>query len=86
MSNGSGARVSLLLAAVTVALVPVGTLSQARTAAQTPAAWRTAWGHPDLQGIWTTDAEISVPFERPAALGERPSLSTEELAKREVDT
>ncbi len=86
MSYCSSARASALLAAVTVALVPVRTMSQAQTAAKTPAAWRTAWGHPDLQGIWTTDAEISVPLERPASFGERPSLNAEEVAKREVDT
>ena len=26
---------------------------------------RTSWGHPDLQGVWTTDPEIGVPVERP---------------------
>ncbi len=86
MGYWSGACVSALLAAVTVALAPVRTMSQGQSAVKTPAAWRTAWGHPDLQGTWTTDAEISVPFERPTAFGERPSLNAEELAKREADT
>jgi len=26
---------------------------------------RTSWGDPDLQGVWTSDEESSVPFERP---------------------
>src|SRR6266850_1262508 len=26
---------------------------------------RTAWGEPDLQGVWSSAAELSVPFERP---------------------
>ena len=43
---------------------------------------RTPWGDPDLQGIWTTDWERSVPFERPAGFGERAELSAEELAAR----
>jgi len=77
--------VRALLAAVTVALVYASTLNQAQTPADPPAAWRTAWGHPDLQGIWTTDAEILVPLQRPAAFGERAVLSDEELAKRQVD-
>src|SRR5437867_3416023 len=85
MSDWSGARVGALLAAVAVALVLASTLNQAQTPADQPAPWRTAWGHPDLQGIWTTDAEILVPFERPAAFGERAVLSDEELAKRQVD-
>jgi hypothetical protein len=87
MSDWCGVREKTLFAAVTVAsmaLAPV--MNQAQTTAKTPTAWRTAWGHPDLQGIWTTDAEILVPFERPAQFGERPSLSTEELAKREADS
>jgi hypothetical protein len=87
MRHWSGARVSALLAAVTLALVPVRTMSQAtQSAAKTPAAWQTPWGHPDLQGTWTTDAEISVLFERPAAFGERALLNDQELAKRETDT
>jgi hypothetical protein len=85
MSDWSGARVRALLAAVTVALVHTSTLNQAQTPADPPTAWRTAWGHPDLQGIWTTDAEILVPLQRPAAFGERGVLSDEELAKRQVD-
>ena len=43
---------------------------------------RTPWGHPDLQGVWTTDDEISVPVERPETLGERLELTTEEIATR----
>ena len=43
---------------------------------------RTPWGDPDLQGIWTTDWERSVPFRRPARFGERTELSAEELAGR----
>ena len=26
---------------------------------------RTPWGHPDLQGIWTSDEEFGIPLERP---------------------
>jgi hypothetical protein len=43
---------------------------------------RTAWGHPDLQGVWTTDAEVSVPLERPKAFGDRAMLTDAELADR----
>ena len=32
---------------------------------------RTSWGDPDLQGNWTSEGEFSVPFERPAQLGDR---------------
>ena len=42
-------------------------------------------GHPDLQGVWTTDWERSVPFQRPEDLGERPELTSEEIAARAAD-
>ena len=60
------------------------TPSSAGAAAATPAPAppRTPWGHPDLQGVWTTDAEVSVPFERPKAFGERALLTPAELADR----
>ena len=43
---------------------------------------RTPWGHPDLQGIWTSDGEYGVPLERPAELGTRALINEEELAAR----
>ena len=30
------------------------------------AAPRTPWGHPDLQGVWTSDDARTVPLQRPA--------------------
>jgi hypothetical protein len=45
---------------------------------------KTAWGEPDLQGIWTSQAELGVPFERPAAFGTRQLLTDEEFAQREA--
>ena len=46
---------------------------------------RTPWGQPDLQGVWTTDAEQGVPIERPAEFGDRPLLNERELAKRDAE-
>jgi hypothetical protein len=43
---------------------------------------RTAWGHPDLEGIWTTDDMRGVPMSRPAQFGTRPYLTDEEFASR----
>ena len=40
---------------------------------------RTAWGTPDLQGIWTD--EYAVPFERPARFANREFLTPEEIAE-----
>jgi hypothetical protein len=43
---------------------------------------RTAWGHPDFEGAWTSDAVHGVPRERPAAFGHRMFLNDAELAER----
>ena len=56
-----------------------GCVVSAPALAQVP---RTPWGDPDLQGIYTTDAERSVPMERPARFGERTELTAEEFAAR----
>ena len=45
------------------------------------AAPKTAWGEPDLQGIWPINHLIAVPLERPKQYGERLYLSDEEIAK-----
>jgi hypothetical protein len=43
---------------------------------------RTQWGHPDLEGAWTSDAVHGVPRDRPAQFGERTFLDDRELAER----
>jgi hypothetical protein len=50
--------------------------------AQAPAVPRTPWGEPDLQGTWTSEPELSVPFERPAQHGDRRELTDAEYAQR----
>ena len=50
--------------------------------AQGPAVPRTPWGDPDLQGTFSSEAELSVPFERPAQYGERRFLNDAEYAQR----
>jgi hypothetical protein len=46
----------------------------------TPA--RTAWGHPDLQGNWTSDSARGIPRERPERVGTRMFLTDEEFTTR----
>ena len=48
------------------------------------AAPRTPWGHPDLQGVWTSDDARTVPLQRPAELGDRRVLTDEEFAARKL--
>jgi len=43
---------------------------------------RTAWGHPDLTGIWTSDDMRGIPTTRPADQSGRESLTAEEFARR----
>src|SRR3970282_106584 len=43
---------------------------------------RTAWGHPDLEGIWTSDDMRGIPTSRPPAQAARESLTPEEFARR----
>ena len=54
---------------------------------QSPAGWtapRTPWGEPDIQGLFTTDDELGVPFERPATIGTRETVTDAEFAAREA--
>lgn len=44
---------------------------------------KTAWGDPDLQGIWPGTAMIGTPLERDRSLGPRAFLTEDEFAKRQ---
>src|SRR4051812_6474459 len=41
---------------------------------------KTAWGEPDLQGIWPLNHLIATPFQRPERFGDRRFLTDEEFA------
>ena len=43
---------------------------------------RTSWGHPSLEGVWSTDDMRSVPMNRPERFGTRESLTQEEFLER----
>jgi hypothetical protein len=43
----------------------------------------TPWGEPDLQGTWTAEAELSVPFERAREFGTRQVLTDAEFKQRQ---
>jgi hypothetical protein len=45
---------------------------------------KTAWGDPDLQGIWTSTEMIGTPLQRPENLKGRVEVSDEEFARREA--
>jgi hypothetical protein len=59
--------------------------AESTAAARVDANWRvprTAWGHPDLEGTWTTDDMRGVPMSRPDDFGTRAYLTDEEFAGR----
>jgi len=45
---------------------------------------RTAWGDPDLQGLWPSIDMQGTPYERPESLGPRAVLNDDEVKAREV--
>ena len=71
------------LVAFLVAFVVVQAALVSGQGAKTPT---TPWGDPDLQGTWTAEAELSVPFERPREYGNRQVLTDAELAQRQSQT
>jgi hypothetical protein len=52
------------------------------TSAQGPSVPKTPWGDPDLQGTFSSEAELSVPFERQAQYGDRRFLTDAEYVQR----
>src|SRR5688572_16425781 len=43
---------------------------------------RNAWGHPDLEGVWTSDDMRGIPVTRPKAQMDRELMTPEEFAQR----
>src|SRR5262245_26947077 len=55
--------------------------ADSRSTRQNSPAWvapRTAWGDPDLQGIWNNQADAETPFERPDEFEGRETISEQE--------
>ncbi|HEY5412375.1 MAG TPA: hypothetical protein VIJ94_16775, partial [Caulobacteraceae bacterium] len=44
---------------------------------------KTAWGDPDLRGMWPIDSIGGLPLQRPATMGDRVFLSDDELKARD---
>jgi hypothetical protein len=64
---------------ITVAICTATVLVSAQKPYSAP---RTPWGHPDLQGTWTTDDARSVPLQRTPEFGDRRLLTDQEYADR----
>jgi hypothetical protein len=68
-----------------IEVVPDTIPAEQRAAAAVDRNWqvpRTSWGHPSLEGVWSTDDMRSVPRDRPEQFGTRMYLTPEEFAER----
>ena len=66
---------------VVVALAHVETAGQSKWTAP-----RMPWGDPDISGLFTTDDELGVPFERPVQFGDRQVVTVEEFNQRQAQS
>src|SRR5438105_1469998 len=76
----AGAIVIVALAVVALGQPSQPAVASARQALKTP------WGDPDISGLFTTDDELGVPFERPAQFGNRQYVTAEEFAQRQTQS
>ena len=77
VAGAIGLAVSVGVGAQAPSRAPDAPLS--RTGASTP---RTAWGDPDISGMWSTDDLRGIPVQRPDEFGNRAELTDAEYAKR----
>ncbi len=76
----SARTLGAVIAAAMLTVASASVMGQAQGgASKGPQARRTAWGHPNLQGVWTSDSVMGVPFER----ARTEPLTAEEQANRE---
>src|SRR4051812_5098090 len=83
--------VMLLTALVSGSLAAVYAQAPAKPPApgRTVTVAKTPWGDPDISGVWTSDAAIGIPMQRPDQFGGRAELNEEEYAaklKRDAQT
>jgi hypothetical protein len=71
----SGATLAVTVAVIGVVVAVIAT----QTSAQGPAALKTPWGEPDLQGIWTV--EYDTPFQRSPRYANQEFFTDEQRAE-----
>jgi hypothetical protein len=80
---GIAARTVVILLAV-AAGSRIAAEPQGGAAARDARPWtqpRTSWGDPDLEGVWTSDDNFSVPLERPVEFADKLFLEGADLEK-----
>src|SRR5262249_51433628 len=73
-----GAAAMIVAGIVLVKSVSVAVEAQGPTAAKAGPAPKTAWGEPDLQGVWTDD--YNTPLQRPAPFQDKATFTGAERA------
>ena len=73
--------VAIAAAAVSTAISVLVTRTSAQAPASSNTALKTAWGEPDLQGIWTE--EFDTPLQRPARYANQEFLN--DAQRQELD-
>src|SRR5580765_7975864 len=73
-------RAAVVAIAAVLSVISVGAQSKPKAS---PYAAKTAWGDPDLQGVW--DYKTITPLERPANFGDRQFLTDEEVTRLEAN-
>jgi hypothetical protein len=66
---------SAVVSLLTASVFTVSVIGQSKYAPP-----RTAWGDPDLQGMWSYNDDVDTPLERPGNLGGKAEFGDEELA------
>src|SRR5262245_14415237 len=70
-----------LAAALSVSVVALQAQQAAKPATAGP---KTPWGDPDISGVWTSDAAIGIPMQRPDRFGGRAELTDEEFKDKQA--
>jgi len=70
-----------LFATVLMMFGSVALHAQQKPSTATP---KTAWGDPDISGVWTSDAAIGIPLQRPDRFGGRAELNDEEFKDKQA--
>ena len=79
----SVATVASVLAIVTSVVLFTAAPAAGQGTEERPAPLRTAWGDPDLQGVWNN--ATTTPLQRPSELAGKEVLTDEEVAERDTE-
>lgn len=69
---------SVCVASLAVVRAQQAPVAKAAAPARAFTVAKTPWGDPDLSGVWTSDAAIGIPMQRPDQFGGRAELNDEE--------